>query len=135
MLMSVEKVWYIDSSAIVKLVAREPESIALRRFVQRRRPLVASALVRTEVTRAVLSLGDPFLRRVTQVLNRIDLVRINNQVLGDAGLLEPPGIRSLDAIHLATAALFEDTLNAVITYDGPMTDAARMFGWKVSAPT
>ena len=133
--MSVEKVWYIDSSAIVKLIAQEPESAALRRFVKRRQPLVASALARTEVSRAVLTLGDPFLRQARDVLSRIELVRINNQVLGDAGLLEPAALRSLDAIHLATAALFEDTLNGVITYDGPMTDAARLFGWKVSAPT
>lgn len=133
--MSNEKVWYIDSSAIVKLVAQEPESPALRQYLRRRRPLVASALVRTEVSRALLTLGDPFLRRAGQVLSRIELVRINNQVLSDAGLLEPPTLRSLDAIHLATAALFEATLGGVITYDGPMTNAARLHGWKVSAPT
>lgn len=133
--MSAEKVWYIDSSAIVKLVAREPESAALRRFLKRRRPLVASALVRTEVSRAVLTLGDVFLRRANDVLSRIELVRINSQVLSDAGVLEPAALRSLDAIHMATAALFGATLNGVITYDGPMTDAARRYGWKVSAPT
>jgi len=132
--MSAEKVWYVDSSAIVKLVAAEPESTALRRFVQRRRSLVASALVRTEVTRAVLGLGDPFLRRVAEVLGRIDLVRINNQVLSDAGLLEPATLRSLDAIHLATAAMFENTLSGVITYDDHMADAARSYGWTVSSP-
>ena len=133
--MSAEKVWYIDSSAIVKLVAREPESAALRRFLERCRPLVASALVRTEVSRAVLTLGDAFLRRATDVLSRIELVRINSRVLSDAGILQPAALRSLDAIHMATAALFGDTLSGVITYDGPMTDAARLYGWKVSAPT
>ena len=133
--MSAEKVWYIDSSAIVKLVAREPESAALRRFLERRRPLVASALVRTEVGRAVLTLGDAFLRRANDVLSRIELVRINSRVLSDAGILQPAALRSLDAIHMATAALFGDTLSGVITYDGPMTDAARLYGWKVSAPT
>lgn len=132
--MSAEKVWYIDSSAIVKLVAREPESAALRRFVRRRSPLVASALARTEVNRAGLALGDPYRRRAGDVLGRIDLVRINNQVLSDAGRMEPVTLRSLDAIHLATAALFETTLSGVITYDGPMADAARSFGWKVSSP-
>ena len=133
--MSAEKVWYIDSSAIVKLVAREPESAALRRFLERRRPLVASALVRTEVSRAVLTLGDAFLRRANDVLSRIELVRINSRVLSDAGILQPAALRSVDAIHMATAALFGDTLSGVITYDGPMTDAARLYGWKVSAPT
>ena len=135
MQMSAEKVRYIDSSAIVKLVGREPESAALRRFLERRRPLVASALVRTEVSRAVLTFGDAFLRRANDVLSRIDLVRINSRVLSDAGVLQPAALRSLDAIHMATAALFGDTLNGVITYDGPMTDAAGLYGWKVSAPT
>ena len=50
---------YLDSSAIVKLVIAEPESSALRKFLRRRRPLVASALARTEVTRAVLGEGEP----------------------------------------------------------------------------
>ncbi|MEA1904132.1 MAG: type II toxin-antitoxin system VapC family toxin [Actinomycetota bacterium] len=132
--MSAEKVWYIDSSAIVKLVAREPESAALRRFVRRRSPLVASALARTEVNRAGLALGDTYRRRAGDVLGRIDLVRVNNQVLSDAGRMEPVTLRSLDAIHLATAALFESTLSGVITYDGPIADAARSLGWKVSSP-
>lgn len=132
--MNAEKVWYIDSSAIVKLVAHEPESAALRRYLRRRRPLVASAIARTEVTRAVLVLGDPFLRRANDVLRRIELVRLNNQVLSDAGVLEHSALRSLDAIHLATAALFENTLSGFITYDGRMTDAVRFCGWTVKAP-
>ena len=132
--MSADKVWYIDSSAIVKLVVQEPESLALLKFVRRRSSLVASALARTEVNRAVLALGDPFSRRAGDVLSKIDLVRINNQVLSDAGRLEPATIRSLDAIHLATAALFNTTLSGIITYDGTMASAARSFGWKVSSP-
>jgi predicted nucleic acid-binding protein len=72
--------------------------------------------------------------RASDVLSRIDLVRINNQVLNDAGRLEPVTLRSLDAIHLATAALFETTLSGLITYDSTMTSAARSFGWKVASP-
>ncbi len=132
--MSAEKTWYIDSSAIVKLVAREPESPALRRFLNRR-TLVASALAQTEVSRAVLSLGEPFLRKARDVLDRIELVRVNRQVLADAALLAPVTLRSLDAIHLATAALFADTLGGLITYDSRMMEAAGSYGWSVSAPT
>lgn len=51
------------------------------------------------------------------MLDRIELVRVNRQVLADAALLEPVTLRSLDAIHLATAALFADTLGGLITYD------------------
>lgn len=133
--MSAESVSYIDSSAIVKLIVEEPESVALRRYLRGRRPLVSSALVRTEVKRAVLPLGGLVLRRVDDVLRRIDLVRINNSVLNAAGMMKPDEIRSLDSMHLATAALFETTLGGLITYDVRMATAAQALGWTVSAPS
>jgi predicted nucleic acid-binding protein len=133
--MSAESVSYIDSSAIVKLIVKEPESAALGRYLRSRHPLVSSALVRTEVKRAVLPIGAPALRRVDDVLGRIDLVRINNSVLNAAGLMKPEEVRSLDAIHLATAALFETTLRGLITYDVRMATAAQALGWTVSAPS
>lgn len=133
--MNAEGVWYIDSSAIIKLVAQEPESTALRRFVRRGGPLVASALVRTEVNRVLLGLGARFHHRAVEVLRRIDLVRVSDQVLDAAGLLEPAALRSLDAIHLATAGLFDETLNGLITYDGRMAGAAQSYGWTVSRPS
>ncbi len=132
--MSVDKVTYVDSSAIVKMVVREPESEALRRYVRRRRPLVSSALARTEVNRAVLPLGEPALRRAREVLRRIELVRINNQVLSTASVMEPVDLRTLDAIHLATAAILESTLSVFISYDERMTEAARTYEWPVTAP-
>jgi predicted nucleic acid-binding protein len=132
--MSAERVFYLDSSAIVKLVVREPESLALRRYLRRRRPLVTSALARAEVMRATLSLGDAALRRGVEVVRRIDLVRINDRVLTAAGVLEPVELRTLDAIHLATASLFEDTLGGIISYDPRMLEAARSMGWTAVAP-
>lgn len=132
--MSAESVWYVDSSAIVKLVAMEPETPALSQFLQRRRPLVSSSLASTEVRRAVLPLGGRFLRQATEVLARFDLVRVSDDVLEDAGRLEPASLRSLDAIHLATAALFGNTLGGLISYDRRMSDAALSYGWSVHAP-
>ena len=76
--MSASKATYIDSSALVKLAVREPESAALRRYLRRRRPLIVSALARTEVARALLPLGPEAVQRGHDVLTRIDLVRINN---------------------------------------------------------
>ncbi len=61
--MSVERVTYLDSSAIVKLVEVAPESTALRQYLRRRRPYIASALARTEVIRALLPLGPEAVRR------------------------------------------------------------------------
>jgi predicted nucleic acid-binding protein len=133
--MSADRVTYLDSSAIVKLVVREPESTALRAHLRRRRPLVSSALARTEVARAVLALGAAVTRRAEDVLDRIELVRVNDRVLLAAGTVLPLDIRSLDAIHLATAALLGRTLGELLTYDGRLGSAARANGIKVVSPS
>lgn len=125
---------YLDSSAVVKLVVAEPESSALRAHLRRRRPLVSSALARTEVLRALLPAGEIAVSRGRDVLRRLDLVRINDRVLDAAGALEPAHVRSLDAIHLATAQLLGADLGQVVTYDDRMADAARQLGLKTASP-
>jgi uncharacterized protein len=125
---------YLDSSAIVKLAVREPESLALRRYLRRKQPLVSSALARTEVLRALLSAGDEAMIRGRAVLQRIDLVRVNDRILNAAGVLRPPELRSLDAIHLATAQELGNELTALVTYDDRMVTAAKQLGCKVVQP-
>jgi uncharacterized protein len=132
--MSVRRATYVDSSAIVKLVVHEPESAALSRHLRGRRPIVASALARVEVLRVSASFGLPAQERARDVLDRLELIRISDRVLTLAGGLRPPELRSLDAIHLATASLLGDTLGKVVTYDARMADAARRLGWSVVAP-
>jgi predicted nucleic acid-binding protein len=124
---------YLDSSAIVKLAIDEPESAALRRALRGRTELVSSALARTEVTRTLLPEGQAIVNRGEAVLERIELARVNDRVLRLAGQLTPYGLRSLDAIHLATAKLLE-RVKLVVTYDERMAEAARAMKWKVSAP-
>ena len=125
---------YVDSSAIVKLAVREPESLALRRYLRRRQPLVSSALARTEVLRALLPAGDEAMSRGRAVLQRIDLVRVNDRILNAAGVLRPPPLRSLDAIHLATAQELGDDVRALVTYDDRMVGAARQLGYRIVQP-
>jgi predicted nucleic acid-binding protein len=125
---------YLDSSTIVKLAVREPESLALRRYLRRRQPLVSSALARTEVLRALLPAGDEAVTRGRTVLQRIDLVRVNDRILNAAGVLRPPPLRSLDAIHLATAQELGDELSALVTYDDRMVDAAKHLGYRIIQP-
>lgn len=125
---------YLDSSAIVKLVVEEPESAALRRYLRRKRPLVSSALARTEVLRALLLEGDDGVARGRAVLARLDLLRVNDRVLNAAGTLLPDDLRSLDAIHLATAQQLGSDLARVVTYDERMSDAARHVGVKTASP-
>jgi predicted nucleic acid-binding protein len=131
--MSVERIAYIDSSAIVKLVIRERETAALLRYVRGRR-LVSSAIARTEVARAVLPHGAGAAVQSRDVLSAIDLVRVNDRVLAEAGALLPAEIRLLDAIHLATARLLGPTARSFIAYDVRLIAAARAIGLRVVSP-
>jgi predicted nucleic acid-binding protein len=126
---------YLDSSAVVKLVVAEPESDALRTYLRRRRPLVSSALARTEVLRALLPAGAAALSRGRDVLRRLDLIRLNDRVLDAAGVLEPAQVRSFDAVHIATAQLLGEDLGQVVTYDDRMAEAVRLLGLNTASPT
>jgi uncharacterized protein len=125
---------YLDSSAIVKLAVREDESVALRRYLRHRRPLVSSSLVRAEVLRALLPGGDDAVAAGRKVLTRLDLIRISTGVLDDASVLLPADLRSLDAIHLATARRLGRDLGTIVTYDERMAEAASDLGHRVAAP-
>lgn len=126
---------YLDPSAIVKLAVEEPESGALRRYLRRKRPLVSSALARTEVLRALLLEGDEGAARGRAVLASLDLLRVNDRVLNAAGTILPDDLRSLDAIHLATAQGLGSDLSRVVTYDKRMSEAARRVGLQTASPT
>ena len=126
---------YLDSSAFVKLVVEEPESAAVRTFLashDARR--VSSALLRAESLRAVRRLGPDALATVREGLRRVDLIGIDDRILDAAGTLQPGVLRTLDAIHLATALAVGDDLAAIVTYDERMIDAARLNGLPTASP-
>ena len=125
---------YVDSSAIVKLAVAEPESAALRQYLSRRRPLVSSTLAQTEVARALMPSGPEAVARGEFVLRRIQLLRVNDRVLTEAGQMTPTELRSLDAIHLASARQLGASVRQIVTYDEPMAEAAKACGWAVSSP-
>ena len=125
---------YLDSSAIVKLIVAEPESGALRHYLRRRKPYVTSALARTEVARALLPFGPAGLQRAEHTLTRIDLVRVGDVLLRVAGQLLPDDLRTVDAIHLATAQRLGADLARLVTYDNRMATAAQGLGIEVVAP-
>lgn len=125
---------YLDSSALVKLAVEEPESAALRTYLRRRRPVVSSALARTEVARALLGEGPEGMARGRAVLASVDLIRVSRRVLDAAGELRPADIRSLDAIHLATASQLGSDLGRLVAYDERMVAAAELLGLRTATP-
>lgn len=126
---------YLDSSAIVKLAVRESESDALRRYLRTRHPRVSSALARAEVMRALLDKGESARKAGRRALAHLDLLRVDKRVLDLAGGLLPFELRTLDAIHLATAQRLGVDLGRLCTYDDRMRDAAKTLGMAVIAPS
>jgi predicted nucleic acid-binding protein len=132
--MTVDRAVYLDSSAIVKLAVTEKESAALRRYLRRRAPLVVSALARTEVARALLPLGPTAVQRGHNVLTTLELIRVSDRILLEAGALLPAELRSLDAIHLATMRQLGASLLRLVTYDSRLFAAALALGIAAVAP-
>lgn len=126
---------YLDASAFVKIVVTEPESRALRRFLGSRPGRhVSSALLRTEAVRAVRHLGPKALGPVRDALRRVDLVLIDDRILDTAATLDPGILRTLDAVHLATALAMGGDLDAIVTYDERMLAGADLLGLPTAAP-
>jgi predicted nucleic acid-binding protein len=127
---------YLDSSAIVKLIVEEPESIALRSTLKRWPDRVSAALARVEVHRALRRAGKSKAAhaRAVAVLDSLVLIRLDESILSRAAAFTQPQMRSLDAIHLAAALAIGDEPDALITYDGRLARAARDEGLTVLHP-
>jgi predicted nucleic acid-binding protein len=125
---------YLDSSALVKLVIAEAESSPLRRYLTGEPERASCALARVEVLRAVRGSGSAALARARRLLQRLNIVQVDDELLEAAATLDPRVSRSLDAIHLAAAQLFGDELTAIVTYDRRMAAAASLVALPVAAP-
>ncbi|MDQ3537889.1 MAG: type II toxin-antitoxin system VapC family toxin [Actinomycetota bacterium] len=128
------------------MLVLEAGTAPLRAFLSERdgERMVSSVLVRTELRRATLRFGartdvtreqtQNAAQGVTALLRTLDLVRVSSSLLDDAGQQLPPQLRSLDAIHLATALVLGSPLRAVVAYDHRLLDAARDAGLPTAAP-
>lgn len=124
---------YLDSSAIVKLVSREPETDGLVLAIQRDPSLISSALSVVEVVRAVRRVRGN-LRRAEAVLGGIALVPIDDGIIRSAAELSSSSLRTLDAIHLATAMSLRGDISHLVTYDTRLGEAARAMNVATSSP-
>lgn len=124
---------YVDTSALVKLAVAEPGSATLVKRIAGRQ-LISSALARTETLRAVVRLCPEALAGVTGLLDRVALVAISDSILADATAVTPASVRTLDAIHLATARQLGDVVDVLISYDLRMLAAAAAWGIAAESP-
>lgn len=127
--------YFVDTSALVKLVVAEAETPQLFEWIAETAPmLVASDLARTELLRAVRKSAPEHMTRARAVLDSMTLLTITTQTCEMAAQLDPAILRSLDALHLAAALGLGDDLDALISYDDRLSDAARRHGIPVVAP-
>ncbi|MGO8907634.1 MAG: type II toxin-antitoxin system VapC family toxin [Solirubrobacteraceae bacterium] len=124
---------YLDTSAFIKLVRSEPESPALRRELVGRE-LLSSALLIVEGRRAGRRYGELAAKRARAGLTAITLLALDDPILEAAADLDPAGLRSLDALHLATVVNLGGDLERLYCYDARLTDAAQALGIEVSQP-
>lgn len=127
---------YLDSAAIVKLVHAESESQALRDWLDQRAEVgwISSVLAEIESSRALARHAPAAVARLHLVLDLVDLIDLDPGTRILAQTVKPPTVRSLDAIHLATALGVEPRLTSFVTYDKRLADAARVAGLTVDAP-
>ncbi|HZE06864.1 MAG TPA: type II toxin-antitoxin system VapC family toxin [Solirubrobacteraceae bacterium] len=126
-------IWYLDTSALAKLVRPEGETRALARWLADKRWIV-SDLHRTELRRAAWRAGGRALVRAERLLGECDVIRIDADTFDRAGRVEPSTLRTLDALHLAAATTLGDDLSGIVVYDERLRRAASDAGLRTSSP-
>jgi predicted nucleic acid-binding protein len=127
---------YLDSAAVVKLVHAEPESTALRAWLDERAETgwISSVLVEIESFRALARYAPEAVTRLHPVLDQIDLIDLSPGVRILAQTVRPVTVRSLDAIHLGSALTIRPSLTSFVTYDKRLLDAATAAGLPADSP-
>jgi uncharacterized protein len=127
---------YLDAAAVVKLAHAEPESPALRTWLEERAEIgwFSSVLVEIESFRALARYAPDAVLRLPAVLDQIDLIEVGTRIRTVARNVKPATVRSLDAIHLAAALRSRGELSSFVTYDTRLLDAARSAGLPVDSP-
>ena len=122
----------------MKLVAREVETQALTEWLRERPMRITSILSKVEVLRAVRRVASAtddaaLIGRAFDVLASVAIIGLTPGVADRAAMADPATLRSLDAVHLATAVLAAP-LEALVVYDDRLAEAARAAGVRVVQP-
>lgn len=131
---------YLDTSAAMKLVRPETHSAELSRWLTERqtRSVISSVLIEVELMRATRRSAPERMTRASDVLRGIGVVTLSPSVIARAAGYGDRDLRSLDAIHLATAehvvSVTHEVLEAFVAYDERLLAAARDIGLPVAAP-
>lgn len=124
---------YLDTSAFLKMVWEEPESAALQEFIGDQSG-ISSVLLGVEARRGTLREAPKLMPRTDLLLGDLVMIEISDAVIESAGRLPDQTLRSLDAIHLATALLIRDDIDALLSYDDRLLAAAAAHGLPAASP-
>ncbi len=125
---------YLDASAIVRIVVAEPGRAATVAFLRDHETRVTSILSAVEVPRAVARKRPEAALAASAFLEDLVIVALDRTIVSGAAALAPPVLRTLDAVHLATALQLGRELEAFVTYDTRQGEAARSIGLRVASP-
>ena len=127
---------YLDSSALLKLLVEETESAALALWIseQPRTPVVSSEVARVEVIRAARRLDEVVVPAARTLMAQIDLIPLRSGLIDQAADVGEPALRSLDAIHLASALAISADLTTFVAYDQRLLAAARSANLEINSP-
>lgn len=124
---------YVDASALVKVIVDEAGSPAMRRWYIESDEVVTSVVGVIETRRAVRR-SDFDVAHLEAVVRSVEAVELDASTARSASIVAPAALRTLDAIHLATALALGSDLDAFVTYDDRLADAARSLGLPVVQP-
>ena len=125
---------YIDASALVKLLHQESGSEELRQYLSPDRELISSRVATVEVRRAIARSTVPADVALAELGGPVGLMELDAEIAHAAARASPANLRSLDAIHLASALALREDIGSVVTYDTRLAEAARAAGLEVVSP-
>ena len=125
--------WYVDSSALLKLLIVEKESVDLIDFIDF--TITSSVVTRVEVIRTLQKIAPEKVAEAQILLTGIDLTPVNSSILSVAENFSPSiSLKSLDAIHVATVIFLDKSVEGLVTYDKAMIKNAKELGIKTISP-